>query len=203
MAGVSDLNRILDDRSHDCWVHYLPAFIPPTGAEQLGAQLAMLAWQRPPVRGVAPLRGSLWFAALPAHVYRFGGHEWQPQAMPPWLGPLTSRVASAVGCQFDSALATHYPDGAAGVGWHDDDDYPGACRWPIAVVSLGAERRLAFRRRGQSERLCQIDVASGSLLVMAGQTQRHYQHTLLPTGRSVAARTSLSFRRFGEASSSR
>ena len=195
MAGYNVL-RILDDPERGCWIDVQSPYLDAAEADQLLVELISLPWQRPLTRGIAPRRGTLWFAAGPAHVYRFSGHDWRPQPLRPGVSALAVALSSVVECQLNSVLATYYSDGAAGVAWHDDDDFPGARLWPIALVSLGAARRLAFRVKGESPEGAHVDLESGSLLMMGGATQRYYQHAVRPTSRAVGPRVSLSFRPF-------
>jgi len=65
----------------------------------------------------------------------------------------------------------------------------------IASVSLGATRRFVLKHRGQPQEKLAIELPHGSLLVMAGATQRHYRHALPRTARPVGPRINLTFRR--------
>jgi alkylated DNA repair dioxygenase AlkB len=64
----------------------------------------------------------------------------------------------------------------------------------IASLSLGATRTLRLRDKGGavafSERL-----PSGSLLIMAGQTQKNFRHEVPKEPRVTQARINLTFRR--------
>src|SRR2546426_7331019 len=48
--------------------------------------------------------------------------------------------------------------------------------FPIALVSLGATRRMTIRAKEQPRRVIHVDVEAGSLLVMDYATQLHYTH---------------------------
>ena len=67
----------------------------------------------------------------------------------------------------------------------------------IASLSLGATRRFAMKHRGDAAKTLSLALPHGSLLVMAGQTQRHYRHALPRSTRIDAARINLTFRRVG------
>eukprot|EP00929_Paragymnodinium_shiwhaense_P051780 TRINITY_DN26002_c0_g1_i1.p1 TRINITY_DN26002_c0_g1~~TRINITY_DN26002_c0_g1_i1.p1 ORF type:complete len:338 (+),score=57.33 TRINITY_DN26002_c0_g1_i1:142-1155(+) len=102
---------------------------------------------------------------------------------------------------FNSVLVNRYPDGRASIRWHGDDErcYGPADSILIASVSLGAERLFELRpkpTKGQqpSERQRQLMLRSGSLLVMAGATQAHWQHAILADDTCEGPRINLTFR---------
>jgi alkylated DNA repair dioxygenase AlkB len=64
----------------------------------------------------------------------------------------------------------------------------------IASLSLGAERRFDLRRRDDHARVSSIVLGHGSLLVMAGATQRHWQHRVARSPRALDERINLTFR---------
>jgi alkylated DNA repair dioxygenase AlkB len=65
----------------------------------------------------------------------------------------------------------------------------------IASVSLGATRRFVLKHRSEPERKLALELPHGSLLVMRGDTQRHYRHALPRTAKPVGERINLTFRR--------
>lgn len=66
--------------------------------------------------------------------------------------------------------------------------------FPIALLSLGATRRMTIRAKEPPRRVLQVDLSDGSLLVMSYETQLHYTHGIPKTKESVGARISLAFR---------
>src|ERR1044072_807090 len=65
---------------------------------------------------------------------------------------------------------------------------------PIALVSLGATRRMTIRAKGAPRRTTHIDLEPGSLLVMDYATQLHYTHGVPKTNGPVGERISMAFR---------
>ena len=90
-----------------------------------------------------------------------------------------------------------YRDGRDSVAWHGDTISRGAhSDTVVAIVSLGATRRLSLRpNRGGAAR--RIDMAAGDLVVMGGSIQRTWQHAVLKTARPVGPRLSIQFRQRG------
>jgi alkylated DNA repair dioxygenase AlkB len=109
-------------------------------------------------------------------------------------------------------LANLYRDGRDAMGWHRDDEPELGSRPVIASLSLGATRRFLLKPRGQgrtgakpvaemrrgqepaSSPATAIALGHGSLLVMRGNTQSHYRHSLPRTDRQVGPRINLTFR---------
>ncbi len=90
-----------------------------------------------------------------------------------------------------------YRDGRDSVAWRGDTISRGAhSDTVVAIVSLGATRRLSLRpNRGGAAR--RIDMAAGDLVVMGGSIQRTWQHAVLKTARPVGPRLSIQFRQRG------
>jgi alkylated DNA repair dioxygenase AlkB len=145
-------------------------------------------------REVASPRLSAWYGDPGAH-YRYSGLSLEPR---PWLPPileLKTKVEGACDAPFNSVLLNLYRDGADSMGWHSDDEPELGERPVIASLSLGATRRfrLRHRRRKDLEPVA-IDLESGSLLIMQGDTQRFWKHQVPKTKRTVEPRINLTFR---------
>ena len=81
-----------------------------------------------------------------------------------------------------------------GLGWHADDEHDLVRDAPIASISFGATRDFKLRE-GRSGSACMtVPLESGSLLVMEGTLQRHYQHCVPPRLRCQEPRLNLTFR---------
>jgi alkylated DNA repair dioxygenase AlkB len=105
-----------------------------------------------------------------------------------------SVVAAATGVPFNSVGLNFYRDGRDSVAPHNDhldEILPG---FPIALVSLGATRRMTIRAKEPPRRVLHVDLAAGSLLVMGYETQLYYTHGIPKTGERVGPRISLAFR---------
>lgn len=117
----------------------------------------------------------------------------------PWttaLSELKSRIVEALAIPFNSVLANCYRGGGDGVGWHCDNER-GLGKAPvIASLSLGATRRFQLKHRSRRDLpITNLDLEHGSLLVMAGATQRYWHHQVPKTRARVGERINLTFRR--------
>jgi alkylated DNA repair dioxygenase AlkB len=127
--------------------------------------------------------------------YTYSGLTLQPQPWTDTLSELRRAVEKAAGSPFNSVLLNLYRDGKDSMGWHSDDE-PELGKHPvIASLSLGETRRFHLRHRGDRSVLpLRLDLPAGSLLIMAGETQHHWQHRLSKTQRPVGPRINLTFR---------
>ncbi|CAD7385499.1 alpha-ketoglutarate-dependent dioxygenase AlkB family protein [Xanthomonas arboricola] len=126
--------------------------------------------------------------------YRYSGTHFAPQ---PWLEvlqPLRARLQAETGAPFNSVLANRYRSGNDAMGWHSDDEPELGVRPLIASVSLGATRRFAFKHRDDAALKQTLELGHGDLLLMAGDTQRHYKHALPRTAKPIGERINLTFR---------
>lgn len=116
----------------------------------------------------------------------------------PWheaLVALREEIEREAGCRFNCALLNLYRDGRDSMGWHSDDEAElGSCP-TIASISLGAVRRFVLRSKKDKKTKLEIRPAHGSLMIMRGALQHHWQHALPRTALDVQPRINLTFRR--------
>ena len=184
----------------DADLHYEPTWLSAAEADRFLERLRRECdWRQHEVRiagrHVACPRLSAWHGDTDA-VYGYSGSRHVPAPWTPALAELRRRVEHATGSRFNSVLANLYRDGNDSMGLHSDDEPELGERPVIAAVSLGAARRFVMKhRRDRARPPLVIEPAHGSLLLMAGETQRHWRHGLPKTRRAVGCRLSLTFRR--------
>ena len=127
--------------------------------------------------------------------YHYSGHQFAPHPWLPCLEVLRHKLQTVTGKAFNSVLVNCYRDGNDSVAWHSDDE-PELGRNPlVASISLGAERSFQLRHRYHpqgSQR--KLTLEHGSLLIMAGELQHHWQHQLPKTAKQVGERINLTYR---------
>lgn len=114
----------------------------------------------------------------------------------PWtetLLKLKQIVSDSSGHTYNSCLLNLYQDGEQAMGWHADNEKQLLKNGAIASVSLGAERKFAFKHRTNADRV-DVVLENGSLLLMKDETQQHWLHRLPPTKRVKSPRINLTFR---------
>ena len=104
------------------------------------------------------------------------------------------QVIAKTGVPFTSVGLNLYRDGRDSVAPHNDHLDVIVEGFPIALVSLGATRRLTIRAKALPRRVLHVDLEAGSLLMMSYATQRHYTHGIPKTPEAVGERISLAFR---------
>jgi alkylated DNA repair dioxygenase AlkB len=116
------------------------------------------------------------------------------RASPPGIVEAAERVLAHTGVPFTSVGLNLYRDGRDSVAPHND--HLGELRegFPIALLSLGATRRMTIRAKAPPRRVLHVDLAGGSLLLMSYATQLHYTHCVPKTDEAVGERISLAFR---------
>lgn len=131
----------------------------------------------------------------PGARYAYSGLALEPLAWTPALLEARALVERVSKARFDSVLANLYRDGRDSNGWHADDEPELGARPLIASLSLGATRRFRLRHRAGRAAPLSIELESGSLLKMSGDTQHAWQHSLPKTNAAVGERVNLTFRR--------
>jgi alkylated DNA repair dioxygenase AlkB len=176
-----------------------PQWLAPADAAAMFAVLReAIPWETHRIRlfgrEVDAPRRSCWIGDADA-AYTYSGTRFTPRPWPAALSPLRSRLAAELGVPFNSVLANLYRDGRDAMGWHGDAEAELGPQPVIASLSLGAARRFVLKSRADPARKLALELPPGSLLVMAGDTQRRYRHALPRTARPVGPRINLTFRR--------
>lgn len=106
---------------------------------------------------------------------------------------LKALVEAKTSVQFNSCLLNLYHSGEEGMGWHSDDEKSLGTNTTIASLSLGAERKFAFKHKETKETVSLL-LEHGSLLVMKDKTQTYWQHRLPESKLVKRPRINLTFR---------
>jgi alkylated DNA repair dioxygenase AlkB len=117
-----------------------------------------------------------------------------PPSAPAAILDAARRVVDRLDVPFNSVGLNLYRDGRDSVAPHNDHLYEIRKGFPIALVSLGATRRMTIRAKAEPRRVIHVDLEPGSLLVMDYATQLHYTHAVPKTSEQVGERISLAFR---------
>ena len=114
--------------------------------------------------------------------------------LPAVIGEAGRVVIARTGIPFTSVGLNLYRDGQDSVAPHNDHIEELAEGASIALLSLGATRRMTLREREAPKRRFDVDMVPGSLLTMSYATQFHYDHGIPKTKAPVGPRISLAFR---------
>ncbi len=130
----------------------------------------------------------------PGATYTYSRLRHEPLPWTPRLTAWRDRIRDATGARSNSVLVNFYRDGRDSNGWHSDDEPELGDEPVIASLSLGVTRTMAFRRRDDATVRWNITLADGDLLIMRGDSQSAWQHTVAKSSRIVSPRVNLTFR---------
>jgi alkylated DNA repair dioxygenase AlkB len=114
--------------------------------------------------------------------------------LPEPLAQAAAVAARVAGCSFNSVGLNFYRDGRDSVAAHNDRLHRLVAGAPIALLSLGAARRMLIRAKAPPRRTLQLDLEPGSVLLMSYASQHHFDHGIPKTRAAVGPRISLAFR---------
>ena len=174
--------------AHGAWVDYGPGWL--SGANELFLRLRdVVAWRAE--------RREMYDRTVdvPRLVCSYGAQDDLPDPVLVTVrDALNARYAEELGEPFVTAGLCYYRDGRDSVAWHGDRIGRGRSEnTMVAIVSLGAERRLSLRPRSGGESTG-FPVGHGDLLVMGGTCQRTWDHAVHKTAKPVGPRISVQLR---------
>lgn len=140
-------------------------------------------------------RLTAWFGDADAR-YTYSGLSLEPLPWTDLLATLRDRVESYVENTFNSVLLNYYRDHRDGMGMHSDDEPELGKNPVIASLSLGEQRTFVLKHRFRKDlKPVQVELESGSLLLMKGATQHNWKHGINKLIGPCGARVNLTFRR--------
>jgi alkylated DNA repair dioxygenase AlkB len=180
-------------------IAYMPRFVPADIAHAWFAELRhAVSWKaerrRMYDRDVDVPRLTAHFLLAP-----------EDRGLPPAILAAARHVIEKTGVAFNSVGLNLYRSGRDSVAPHNDHLYAIVEGFPIALLSLGATRRMTIRakplapqdapsRSDGARRTFHVPLETGSLLMMSYETQLHYTHGVPKTAETVGERISLAFR---------
>ena len=183
----------------DADVSYLPHLaLGQPDAQILRQIIAETSWRSEEVvmwgRRVPQPRLTAWYGD-PGASYAYSGLQLDPLPWTALLLDIKSRVETAVASSFNSVLLNYYRDHQDSIGFHSDDEPELGERPVIASLSLGEERTFILKhKRSKATTPVHLRLASGSLLLMLGDTQHCWRHGILKKNRPCGPRVNLTFR---------
>ena len=132
--------------------------------------------------------------AMNSRPYTYSGLTLHPHPFTPTLERIMKILQTETRHTFSSCLLNLYRDGKDSNGWHADDEKELGPNPVIASVSFGQARSFHFRHKREKSLRKKIILENGSLLLMKGETQHHWQHQLPKSKKEMKPRINLTFR---------
>jgi len=175
---------LIDDT--ECGIRYLPDVIPAATAE---------AWFGQALDGVIWNNQRRMMYEREVDVPRLMAHFSLDAAdLPKPLMQAAEQVRATVGAAFNSVGLNLYRDGNDSVAPHNDHTKGLVPKAPIAILSLGATRRMSIRAKSGQGRTLNVDLHAGSVLVMSYASQFTHNHGIPKLSEVSGPRISLAFR---------
>ncbi|TGM46759.1 alpha-ketoglutarate-dependent dioxygenase AlkB [Leptospira biflexa] len=182
---------------------YIPEFLNgKKSLEYFESFLTTILWKQDEAilygKHITTKRSVAWYADK-GFSYRYSGTT---KTALPWskdLFNLKDEVERETNETFNSCLLNLYHDGSEGMAWHRDDETSLQKHSTIASVSLGAERIFRFKHKKKNT-VVELPLEPGSLLLMKGEIQEHWLHSLPKALKVKRPRVNLTFRQFGNIS---
>jgi len=126
-------------------------------------------------------------------IYSYSGITHSPLPWTPALLQVKKSIEQCGQQTFNSVLANLYRNEMDSMGWHADKEKELGKNPTIASLSLGEERRFSLRHN-KTKQVHNIALRHGSLVIMAGSFQHHWQHCIPKSKPPKNARINLTFR---------
>lgn len=163
----------------------------------LASLIQTIEWQQDWItlfgRSLPLPRLTAWYGD-PGTSYTYSGITMNPLPWNQTLLDLKQKVDQVSGVMFNSVLLNFYRNGNDSMGWHSDDEPELGLNPVIGSLSFGDTRRFMLRHRSDKSLKHQIELTSGSFLLMRGATQHCWHHQIPKTKCSTSPRINLTFR---------
>ena len=116
-------------------------------------------------------------------------NPWTPELL-----ALKERIEQEFGYRFNGVLLNLYRDQNDSVAWHRDKESRYGKRPVIASISLGQTRNFDFRKKDHHQSKYSLPLPNGSLLIMKGDLQEHWEHRISKSTIPMKERINLTFR---------
>jgi alkylated DNA repair dioxygenase AlkB len=126
--------------------------------------------------------------------YSYSNITMYPESFFKELEQIKSDIEEKIAHKFTTCLANLYRTGNDSNGWHSDNEKELGHNPVIASLSLGATRSFQLKHKTDSSLRFNIELPSGSLLIMKGTTQEFWKHQIPKTKKHVGERINLTFR---------
>ena len=190
---------------------FIPQFLPRSVSDQFLTNLTeTLAWQQGEItmfgKRVLEPRLTAWYGDE-GKSYTYSGKKQEPIAWNETLLLIKNEIEKTLLQEkyvdflsqqapsvFNSVLCNFYRNGSDSMGYHSDNERELGQNPLIASVNFGESRRFLFRRKDDTTKKHELILSHGSLLIMGGAMQHHWQHAVPKEPKRTQPRINLTFR---------
>lgn len=126
--------------------------------------------------------------------YTYSGLTLQPKFWNTGLLYIKEQIEKVAEIKFNSVLMNWYRDGEDYISWHTDAEKELGQNPIIGSVNFGATRRFLLRRIDNNAIKIEVPLKHGTFLLMRGQTQHFWQHSVPKEKNVKQLRINLTFR---------
>lgn len=178
---------------------YYSGFFRKDEADQFFEKLKnQIEWKQEPIKIFGKTIMQPRLTALygnPEKPYGYSGIVMQPLVWTDFLLEIKNRVEEKAKTNFTHVLLNYYQDGKDSMGWHRDNEGVLGPNPTIASVSFGETREFQIRHYAEKKFKLKLPLDHGSLLIMGGSSQHHWEHQIPKTAKSLGPRINLTFRK--------
>lgn len=169
-----------------------------TRAQLASLRFRNIGWKQDAIslyRKTVPLPRLTSWHGDPGASYTYSGIASHPKPWNKGLLHLKQEIEQAAGVVFNSVLMNWYCGGDDHMGWHADDEKTLGINPVIASANFGETRDFVIRRKDDKSRKIVLPLKHGTLLIMAGEFQHYWEHSVPKRKRVKGSRFNLTFRR--------
>lgn len=126
--------------------------------------------------------------------YTYSGLTLYPKPWNKGLEYLKDEIDKVSKIQYNSVLMNWYRDGNDYINWHTDAEKELGKNPVIGSLNFGATRRFLIRRIDNHKEKIELPLKHGTLLVMKGELQHYWQHSVPKEKKVSEDRINLTFR---------
>jgi alkylated DNA repair dioxygenase AlkB len=193
----TELFQLDDHFPQENLAYYPGLFSQPESEGLMAALLSVIQWKQETLfiygRQVNTPRLTAWYGDEGV-AYTYSGRQFWGLPWTKELLDIKTRIEPVAQTRFNSVLLNYYRDGNDSMGWHSDDEPELGINPIIASVNFGQQRRFDFRKTKDHQQKHHINLTNGSVLVMNGDLQHHWQHQVAKSKKAMGARINLTFR---------
>jgi alkylated DNA repair dioxygenase AlkB len=126
--------------------------------------------------------------------YTYSGINSKPNEWNKGLLYLKSRIEEFAGVTFNSVLLNWYRNGEDYLNWHADDEKELGVNPVIASANFGETRDFLVRKNNDNSKKLVLPLKNGTLLIMRGEMQHYWQHSVPKRKKVRGSRFNLTFR---------